>query len=391
MLTKNQQNTVVSLRGDAELDDRILFVDLQAQQSRIRPQVEAKIRAVLDHGQYIDGPEIVELERALSKLTGAVDVVLCGSGTEALEIAMLTEGVGTGDAVFIPAFTYNATASAVIMLGASPVFVDVDTDTFNMSANDLRYKIDETKRLGKLCPKMVIPVDLFGLPADYNAIGKIAREHDIGVLADSAQSFGAQLGNEMVGNIVGMTATSFFPAKTLGCYGDGGAIFSDSAKRAETWRSVRWHGTDSAHRESVRLGTNARMDSLQAAVLLVKLTIFEDELRRRRQIAETYDRLLSPTIELTARPKDGKSAWAQYSIVLKDRDRVEAALAAVDIPSAVYYRQPLHMMAAFRKYGPEGGLPNSEYLSRHILSLPMHPYLSEDQVCEICTAVVSAL
>ncbi len=391
MLTKNQQNTVVSLRGDAELDDRISFVDLQAQQARIRPQVEAKIRAVLDHGQYIDGPEIEELERALSELTGAVDVVLCGSGTEALEIAMLTEGVGPGDAVFIPAFTYNATASAVIMLGATPVFVDVNTDTFNMSANDLRYKIDETNRLGELCPKMVIPVDLFGLPADYDAIGKITREYDLGVLADSAQSFGAQLGNQMVGNIVGMTATSFFPAKTLGCYGDGGAIFADSVERAKIWRSVRWHGTDTAHKESIRLGTNARMDSLQAAVLLVKLTIFEDELRRRRQIAKIYDRLLGPAMELPARPKDSVSAWAQYSIVLKDRDRVEAALAAADIPSAVYYRQPLHEMAAFKQYGPDGGLPNSEYLSRHILSLPMHPYLTEKQICDICATVVSAL
>jgi dTDP-4-amino-4,6-dideoxygalactose transaminase len=277
------------------------------------------------------------------------------------------------------------------MLGASPVFVDVDTDTFNMSPDDLQIKIEETKRLGKLRPKMIIPVDLFGLPADYLTIGQIAHDHDLAVLADSAQSFGAQLNNKMVGNIVGMTATSFFPAKTLGCYGDAGAIFSDSAARAEILRSVLWHGTDPDCKESVRLGMNARMDSLQAAVLLVKLSIFEDELQRRRRIAQTYDRFLVGEIALPGRPRNSESAWSLYSIVLENRDKIKSALTEAEIPSAVYYPQPLHKMAAFEVYGPNGGLPNSEFLSRHILSLPMHPYLTDDQIRQICETVISAL
>ncbi len=391
MLTGSQQNVAVFSLNEPDLVRPIKFVDLQTQQARIRPQLESRIRTVLDHGRYIDGPEIAELENALSELTGAAGVVLCGSGTQALEIAMLSEGVGPGDAVFIPAFTYNATATAVMMLGASPVFVDVDTDTFNMSADDLRQKIERTRRLGKHRPRLVIPVDLFGLPADYEAIGRIARQYELGVLADAAQSFGAQVNDAMVGNIAGMTATSFFPSKTLGCYGEGGAIFSDSIARSETWRSARWHGTDGERTESVRLGTNARMDSLQAAVLLVKLSIFEDELRRRRRAAASYDRLLGAVIDLPPRSKAVTSAWSQYSIVVERRDRVEAALSAADIPSAVYYRQPLHKMAAFEACGPDEGLPNSEHLSRHILSLPIHPYLGEDQIHRVCETVISAL
>ncbi len=376
-----------STRIDRSDIEPINFVDLKAQQALIRDDVERRIKDVLDHGAYINGPEIGKLEKALSQWTGAEDVVLCGNGTEALEIAMMGASVGQGDAVFIPAFTYNATASAVLMVGATPVFVDVYEDTFNMDAADLEIKVEAVALKGELTPKMVVPVDLFGLPADYAAIRKVADAHDLRILADGAQAFGGRQDGRFVGNIADMTATSFFPAKSLGCYGDGGAIFTRSKEEGDVWRSIRWHGTDEARRESVRIGTNGRLDTIQAAVLLSKLSIFDQELKRRAEIAAVYDEILGEVMALPARPENCDHGWGYYSITLDDRDGVRAALQDKSVPTAIYYQQALHTMEAFKAFAPSNGLPVAEKLSERIISLPIHPYMSDDQVLYVAQSV----
>ncbi len=371
--------------------DPIAFIDLKAQQRGIRDRIEARLKAVLDHGAYINGPEIAELEEVLASRSGAGDVVAVSSGTDALVIAMMGEEIGPGDAVFIPSFTYNATANAVLVCGATPVFVDVRRDTFNMDPEDLRAKVAQVVEAGTLKPRAVVPVDLFGLPADYAAIHAIAGEHGMDVIADAAQSFGGRVGNRAVGNLAPMTGTSFFPAKTLGAYGDGGAIFADTKERGERWRSLRWHGTDEDRRLSVRVGVNGRLDSMQAAVLLEKLAIFDDELVARNRIASRYDARLKDALSLPARPEDVQPSWGLYSITLEDRATVQATLKDHGVPTAIYYPVPCHKMEAFAAYGPEEGLPETEWLADHILSLPMHPYLSDDQVDRVCDVLVDAL
>lgn len=371
--------------------DKIAFIDLKAQQAQIRANIETRLKAVLDHGQYINGPEVGELECELAGRSGAADVVAVGNGTDALIMALMGEGVGPGDAVFIPAFTYNATANAVLIVGAEPVFVDVDKRTFNMDIGHLKTSIDRVVEEKRLNPKVVMPVDLFGLPAEYSVLSKVAAEHDMIVISDAAQSFGGRIGNRHVGALAPISTTSFFPAKTLGCYGDGGAMFSDSKERGELWRSLRWHGTDEQRRSSVRVGMNGRMDSMQCAIVLEKLTIFDDELKARNRVAARYDARLSEKIEIPARPEDVQPSWGLYSITLQERDKVRAALTEADIPSAIYYTEPLHRMQAFSDYAPDGGLPQTEWLAQHILSLPMHPYLSDEQVDRVCDAVLAAV
>ncbi|MFP4004729.1 MAG: DegT/DnrJ/EryC1/StrS family aminotransferase [Alphaproteobacteria bacterium] len=365
----------------------VAFIDLKAQQAAIRDRIEARIKAVLDHGQYINGPEIAELEEALKAYSGAADAVAVASGTDALVIALMAEGVGAGDAVFVPGFTYNATANAVLMTGAEPVFVDVDRRTFNMCPDDLAAKAEAVAAEGRVRPRAVIAVDLFGLPAHYPAISTVAERHGMPVMADAAQSFGGARGNARVGTLAPVTATSFFPAKTLGCYGDGGAIFATDPARGELWRSIRWHGTDDARRDSVRVGMNGRMDSIQAAVLLEKLEIYDGELARRREIAARYDAALADVLDLPARPKDVAPSWGLYSVTVPERDRLRSGLQERGIPAAIYYQTPLHLMPAFADYAPAGGLPACEALAAEILSLPMHPYLSDDQVDRVCEAV----
>lgn len=369
----------------------IQFVDLKAQQALIREEIDARIAGVLDHGMYINGPEHDELEKALAERTGAADVVLCGNGTEALEIAMMGKGIGVGDAVFIPGFTYNATASAVLMVGATPVFVDVREDTRNIDPDDLERRIKAVLDKGELSPKMVIPVDLFGLPADYLAIQKVANKYQLAVLADGAQAFGGRQNGKWVGNIAPMTTTSFFPAKSLGCYGDGGAIFAQSKEQADIWRSIRWHGTDTLKRESIRLGTNGRFDTLQAAVILTKLKIFDKELVRRREISEIYLDRLRDYVELPIEPENTQSGWGYFGITLDNRDEVKEKLSEVEVPSAIYYQIPLHQMEAFHQFAPKGGLPNCERLSQRILHLPIDPYLSDGQVDYICRSLIEAV
>lgn len=373
-------------------DTPIAFIDLKAQQAVIRERIEARLKAVLDHGRYINGPEIGELEEQLAARGGAADAVAVASGTDALILAMMGEEIGEGDAVFIPSFTYNATANAVMVCNATPVFVDVDRETFNMDPADLKAKIAATLEEGKLKPRAVVPVDLFGMPADYPAIAAIAETHNLTIIADGAQSFGGALGNRPVGSLAPMTGTSFFPAKTLGCYGDGGAMFSDTKERGDLWRSLRWHGTDDDRRNSVRVGINGRLDSMQAAVLLEKLAIFDDELKARNQIAARYDaRLKDGGMALPARPEGAQPSWGLYSITVEDRAKVQAALNEVSIPSAIYYATPCHKMEAFEHLCCGTCLPNTDWLADHILSLPMHPYLREDEVDRVCDTVLATI
>jgi len=378
------------LAGDTDVGE-ISFIDLKAQQRRIRLRIEARLQAVLDHGRYIAGPEIEELEALLAERTGASAAVACGSGTAALIIPLLAEGVDTGDAVFIPAFTYNATANAVLLTGATPVFVDIDPLTFNMDPKDLQRRIDAVKRGGVLRPKAVIPVDMFGSPADYPAIAAIADRENLFVLADGAQGFGGRLDGRWIGNLAPATATSFFPGKALGAYGDAGAILAQDLAVIERWMSIRWHGTDAARKNSVCVGFNGRMDSFQAAVLLEKLAIFDEELGARTMIAEIYDRRLSAVASPQRHLPGAKSGFGYYTLRTPHRDRVAASLKGRGVPTAIYYATPLHQMPAFEKYAPSAPLPATERVCGEVISLPMHPYLTPDQAHYICDCVEEAI
>ncbi|GJL93316.1 DegT/DnrJ/EryC1/StrS family aminotransferase [Hyphococcus sp.] len=385
-------NSVVnlSIAGKSRVGD-IAFIDLKAQQRRIRPAIEKRLQDVLDHGRYIAGPEIDELEAVLAERSGASTVIACASGTAALIIPLLARGVGPGDAVFAPAFTYNATANAILLAGATPVFVDIDQNTFNIDPVDLERRVAAVRAEGKLQPRAVIPVDLFGSPADYRAISKIAKREDLFVLSDGAQSFGGELDGKEVGGLAPATATSFFPGKALGAYGDAGAIFSMNALDRERWASIRWHGTDDARKESVRVGFNGRMDTFQAAILLEKLAIFDEEREARRRIAAEYDSRLGNIASPQTHVPGAKSGFGYYSLRVKNRDSVVKKLKHLGVPTAIYYTTPLHLMPAFSDYSPVNGLPETETVSSEIFSLPMHPYLTPEQVEYICDAVVESV
>ena len=369
---------------------RISFIDLAAQQRRIRPAIEKRLQAVLDHGRYVAGPEIEELEEQLVVRTGAAGAVACASGTAALIIPLFAMGVTSGDAVFIPSFTYNATANAVLVTGATPVFVDVDPATFNIDPADLKKKIADVRANTELTPRAVIPVDMFGSPADYPAIQSIAAEEGLSILSDGAQSFGGVLGNRTVGNLASATGTSFFPGKALGAYGDAGAVFTQDVRNIEEWTSIRWHGTDSARKTSVRVGFNGRMDTFQAAVLLEKLAIFDDELAARRQIAETYDKRLAKFARPQQHLSGAQSGCAYYSLCVDNRDDVVTKLNEGGVPTAIYYTTPLHKMPAFAEFAPAEPLSATEKLAKEIFALPMHPYLTPDQIDYICGMVEAA-
>ncbi|MBI1239167.1 MAG: aminotransferase class I/II-fold pyridoxal phosphate-dependent enzyme [Alphaproteobacteria bacterium] len=371
--------------------DPIQFFDLKTQAKRLRADIDRRIAAVLDHGAYIGGPEVGELETRLAAFTGARECVAVASGTDALLIAIMGEGVGPGDAVFLPAFTYNATANAILIAGGTPVFVDVERETANLDPADLERRIAATLAEGRLRPRMVIPVDLYGLPADYAAINAIAARHGMVVLADAAQSLGGRLGNRSVGALAEMSATSFYPTKTLGGYGDGGAVFTDDPARAARWRSIRWHGTDEMKRESIRVGVNGRLDSLQCAVLLSKLEIFAEELASRRRLAARYAEQLDGLVERPKGAAEADSAYGLFTIYVKNRDQVQAVLKAKGVPTSIYYLQALHHHAAFAAHAPAGGLPVAERLADEVLSLPFHPYLSDTQLDHVCAALRESL
>jgi UDP-2-acetamido-2-deoxy-ribo-hexuluronate aminotransferase len=369
----------------------IPFVDLKAQYRRIQDDVQARIDAVLEHGAYIMGPEVAELEAALSQFCGARNTIAVSSGTDALQASLMALEIGAGDAVYLPAFTFTATAEAVLNLGACPVFVDVREANFNIDPAALAQALTET-RGASLRPRAVIAVDLFGLPADYDELTSVAQANDLVVIADAAQSFGAESDGRKVGTMATLTCTSFFPAKPLGCYGDGGAIFTDDDKLAEILRSIRAHGKGGDKYDIVRLGMNGRLDTMQAAVLLAKLQVFADELEARDRIAAFYDQHLPATVALPKRLNRTSSAWAQYTIRLPRRDQVADALKARGIPTAIYYPRPMHLQTAYREYGQGvGSLPVSEMLSDEVLSLPIHPYLDEDSAGRICAAIAAEL
>lgn len=386
--------TNLSISGKTQLGE-IAFIDLKTQQARIRPNIERRLNAILDHGRYIAGPEIEELEELLAERTGARAAIACASGTDALLAPLLARGLVTGDAVFVPAFTYNATANSVLLTGAAPIFVDIDPHTFNMCPKSLRTAIDNVRAEGRLRPRAVIPVDLFGSPADYQAISAIAANEEMYLLADGAQSFGGQYGNEWVGNIAPNTAVSFFPGKSLGAYGDAGAMFTQDEADIEEFMSIRWHGTDSARKDSIRVGFNGRMDSFQAAILLEKLSIFDDELAARHEIAAHYHRRLDSVVSMQKHHDNARSGYGYFSATAPNRDDVVAHLKQKNIPTAIYYNTPLHKMIGFQAFAPRNGvpvcLPNTEMCAETIFSLPMHPYLTAPQIDYICDSVEDAV
>ncbi|MEE2996015.1 MAG: DegT/DnrJ/EryC1/StrS aminotransferase family protein [Pseudomonadota bacterium] len=366
----------------------IAFVDLKAQQKRLKSKIDKRMAQVLEHGQYIMGPEVAEFEAALAKFAGAADSVGVANGTDALHIALMAEDIGVGDAVFLPSFTFTATAEVVLLRGAEPVFCEVDGRTFNIDPHDLRPKIEAVRKGGRLRPRAVIAVDLFGSPANYTALSEVCAEADLFLLADAAQSYGAILGEKRVGTLAPVTATSFFPAKPLGCYGDGGALITDDPDRAAMFRSIRAHGKGSAKYDIDRIGLNSRLDTLQAAILLAKISIFQEELDARRQVAEMYSARLSGNVTTPLADNMSQSAWAQYAILLDDRDTLAGKLKESGVPTAIYYPKPMHLQSAYLQYGDgEGSLPISETLSERILCLPMHPYLDEAVIDDICSRI----
>jgi dTDP-4-amino-4,6-dideoxygalactose transaminase len=350
------------------------FIDLAKQRRRITAEVDAAIAAVLDHGKFIMGPEVARLEAELCDFTGVSHTVACSSGTDALVLALLAHNVGPGDAVVVPTFTFAATAEAVALLGATPVFADIDATTFNVDPASIEDVLVVAADVG-LRPVGIIPVDLFGLPADYAAISRIATRDGLWVLGDAAQSLGGSTGASAVGLLAEVTITSFFPAKPLGCYGDGGAVFCQDEAYDKVLRSLRVHGQGSDKYDNVRIGINGRIDTLQAAILLVKLGIFADEIHRRQEVARRYNVLLDG-VAITPEVPDGSvSAWAQYTIRVESRDAVVAELRKAGVPTAVYYPRPLHQQTAYRDFPTAPPMGESQRVAGEVLSLPMHPYL----------------
>jgi UDP-2-acetamido-2-deoxy-ribo-hexuluronate aminotransferase len=368
------------------------FLDLKAQQRRIAAELRRRLDAVLGHCQFILGPEVAELEQALASFCGAKHCVTVSSGTDALQIAMMAEGIGRGDAVFLPAFTYTATAEVPLVLGATPVFVDIDPRSFQIGLAHLNDRIAEVQREGRLRPRAIIGVDLFGQPADWPGLRAIAAREGLFTLDDCAQSFGATLGGRRLGAEADATAASFFPSKPLGAYGDGGALFTESDERAALYRSLRTHGEGTTRYEVLRTGMNGRLDSIQAAVLLAKLSVFEEELAARERVARTYDARLGDAVAVPTRVPDSTSAWAIYAILLADgvtRDRVQAALRDQGVPTAIYYPRPLHLQPAYRGHHDGAPLPVSEDIATRILALPIHPDLTDAAIAHVCDSVLA--
>src|SRR5580698_5772251 len=376
------------------LAEPVPFIDIGAQRRRLGTSIDDAVTRVLTHCQFINGPEVTQLEAELAAFSGAKHVVSCASGTDALLMVLMAKNVGRGDAVFCPSFTFCATGEAVALTGATPVFVDVDEATFNMSAASLKRGIATAIKLG-LKPRAVIPVDLFGQSADHDAIAAVAAADGLFVLDDAAQAFGASYKGRRLGTSALATATSFFPAKPLGCFGDGGAIFTDDAKLAETLRSVRVHGQGSDKYDNVRLGLTGRLDTMQAAVLIEKLKIFEDEIAARNTVAERYAQGLGNVVTVPRLSSGCTSVWAQYTVRLPkgvDRDGFAAALKVQGIPTAIYYPKSMHQQTAYRDYPvADGGLPACEKLSDDVISLPMHAYLDAPTQERIIKAVRGAL
>jgi UDP-2-acetamido-2-deoxy-ribo-hexuluronate aminotransferase len=375
------------------------FIDLKKQYERIRPRVHDRINEVLLHGKFIMGPEVAELEQQLASFVGCKHCVSCASGTDALLLSLMAHEIGPGDAIFTTPFTFIATAEVICLLGATPIFVDIDPDTYNIDPQKLKIMVEETKRGAlpgrrgptNLTPKGIIPVDLFGLPADYDKINQVAKQHELFVLEDAAQSLGGGYKGKRVGNLTDIAATSFFPAKPLGGYGDGGAIFTNDNTTAERIRSLREHGKGSHKYDNVRIGINGRLDTLQAAVLLSKLEIFDSEIKERQEVAARYSNAFKDLAKTPHVPDGLLSAWAQYSLVTEKREIYLNKLKELGIPTAIYYPRPLHLQTAFSRLGyRQGDFPVAEYVSDRIFSLPMHPYLDASDQHTIIEAMKKA-
>ena len=365
----------------------ISFIDVAAQRRRLGRAVDEAVAGVMAHCQFVMGPEVAALEADLAKFCGAKHAISCASGTDALTLVLMAKGVGPGDAVLVPAFTYAATAEAVALVGATPVFADVDQTTFNVTAETLGCALAAAKKAG-LKPKAAIPVDLFGLPADHARIFDFARASNLFVLDDAAQGFGGTYRGKRLGTFGLATATSFFPAKPLGCYGDGGAVFTDDDALAAVLRSLRFHGEGVDRSEHVRIGMTGRLDTIQAAILIEKMKIFPDEIEQRNRAAKRYGEALGKHVSVPQVPADRTSVWAQYTIRLAagKRDGFAATLKAEGIPTAIHYRRPMHRQPAYARFPvAEGGVPASERLADEVISLPMHAYLdaaTQDRVAQ---------
>ena len=378
----------------------IALFDVKAQQALIRAELDRRIAAVLDSGRFINGPEVAELEERLAAFAGCAHAVGVSSGTDALQIAMMAEGIGRGDAVFLPAFTYTATAEVPLVLGATPVFVDVEAETFNIDIADLEARIAAVRKDGRLTPRAVVGVDLFGLPAEWRAITAICAREGMFALDDAAQGFGAALHGKRLGAWGDAAALSFYPTKTLGAYGDGGALLTNDAARADLYRSLRTHGEGKTRYEVERTGMNGRLDTIQATILLAKMSLFEGELAQRRRLGAAYDAVLAGKVGIQVAPAGAENAYGLYTIRLPDaaaRTRVQQGLAAQQIGSGIYYPKPLHHQPAYAAHhagstadGP-APLPVSEALCHQVLSLPMHPYMSEADAERAGKAVLAAL
>jgi dTDP-4-amino-4,6-dideoxygalactose transaminase len=381
------------------------FVDLGAQYKQLKPEINARIQRVLEHGSYIMGPEVAELEQTLTEYVGVAHAVGCSSGTDALLMALMALGVGPGDAILTTPFTFIATAEVISVLGATPVFVDIDPATYNIDAAEIEkavralqggnpedYPLPLTPPSSRLTPKGVIAVDLYGLPADYDALQRVCEEHELFLIADAAQSFGGEYRGRRVGSLGDMAATSFFPAKPLGCYGDGGMVFTQRDDLAEALRSIRVHGQGADKYDNVRVGLNGRLDTLQAAILLAKFAAFPKEVQLRQKVAQRYTELLSPHASLLPPhvPEGHKSAWAQYTLRIagRERDAVRQSLQRAGIPTAVYYPKPLHRQACFGDLGyPEGAFPAAEAAAREVVSLPFGPCLTDASLNRVAAAL----
>lgn len=347
--------------------------DLTRQRDRLGARIEARIDEVLKHGQFILGPEVDELETKLATYSGARHAIGVSSGRDALTMALMALEVGPGDAVFVPGFTFSASAASIAPLGAVPIFVDVDLETFNMDPDALETAAASVVAEGRLIPKVVMPVDLYGLPADYERISAIATRHGMRVLADAAQSFGGMMGNRRVGTLAPITATSFYPTKPLGAYGDGGAIFTEDDDLAEAIRMIRTHGRLGSGDEALRIGMTGRLDTIQAAVLLVKLEAFAEELDRRDQMASLYSETLDREFATPVIPVGMRSSWALYTVRVQNRDAIRERMAAAGVGTGLFYRVPLHRHPAFKQWVPDDlALPASERLAEEVLSLPIH-------------------
>ncbi|HEY8964500.1 MAG TPA: DegT/DnrJ/EryC1/StrS aminotransferase family protein [Alphaproteobacteria bacterium] len=372
----------------------IEFVDLKAQRAALSGKIENAIQGVLQHGQFILGPEVKKLEQQLAQFCGAKHAVACSNGTDAIALSLRALNIEAGQAVFVPSFTFAATAEVVCWFGAIPIFVDVLPDTFNMDVASLKAAMEKAKA-ENLKPAGVISVDLFGLPADYDAIESFCKQNGLWLIADSAQGFGGNYKGRIAGSIGDIATTSFFPAKPLGCYGDGGAIFTNNDKIAELLLSLRFHGKGEDKYDNVRIGMNARLDTVQAAILLEKLDVYAHEIEARNRIAARYTAALKDIVTTPHVPDGLTSVWAQYTLLLKDgtnRNALAAALKEKGIPTAVYYPKGLHQQTAYKEYPVAGnGLPVSENLSARVISLPMHPYLTDAQIDYITDAVKTAL